>query len=99
MPLPLSAGLVRPGVSSSSASSDPADRSTSFNLLLSLILFLPDPVSWIMLVSSRNLALDPEPEMDDLDNGDRVFELAREDPEGVCWGGGMFSWSSSSSET
>jgi hypothetical protein len=37
--------------------------------------------------------------MDDLDNGDRVFELPRDDLEGVCLGGGMFSWSLMSSET
>ena len=93
LPLPLSAGLVRPGVSSSSASSDPACLTTSFSLLLSLILFLPEPVRCTRLASSKNRALDPEPEMDDLDKGDRVFEaeLVRDDLEGVSCGGGMFS--------
>jgi hypothetical protein len=45
------------------------------------------------LASSWNRALDAEPEMDDLDKGDRVFEaeLVRDDLEGVCWGGGIFS--------
>lgn len=93
LPLPLSAGLVRPGVSSSSASSDPACLTTSFSLLLSLILFLPEPVRCTRLASSKNRALDPEPEMDDLDKGDRVFEaeLVRDDLEGVSCSGGMFS--------
>jgi len=93
LPLPLSAGLVLPGVSSSSTSSDPTCLWTSFNLLLSLILFLPDPVRCTRVASSWNRALDAEPEMEDLDKGDRVFEaeLVRDDLEGVCWGGGIFS--------
>jgi hypothetical protein len=63
------------------------------NLLLSLILFLPDPVRCTRLASSWNRALDEEPEMEDLDKGDRVFEaeLVRDDLEGVCCGGGIFS--------
>jgi hypothetical protein len=36
-----------------------------------------------MPVSSRNLALEPDPETDDFDKGDRVIESARDDPEGV----------------
>jgi hypothetical protein len=73
-----------------------ADSRTSFNLLLSLILFLPEPVSATILVSSRKRALDPDPEKDDFDNGDRVIE-SRDDLDGVRWGGGIFSWSLSTS--
>jgi hypothetical protein len=67
-----------------------ADLRTSFNLLLSLILFLPEPVSATILVSSRKRALDPDPDTDDFDNGDRVIE-SRDDLDGVRWGGGIFS--------